>query len=180
MKLRKRIVMATLSSSLALGGLVASTVPVAAASATIVSSAPCTPTGSYRSVSHGSEPGENAYYSKCTSGGYTYLVPNCRAEDGTSDWIDFPYPGPGVYLDECYIFVWTTGGSYVTRFGFANFNINMTPNYTYSAYYHPSGYLKLSGYYVSTEVCAHSRYWFTDVGYINENIGCAQSGYGAP
>ena len=55
-----------------------------------------------------------------------------------------------------------------------------TPNY--SAYYHPSsGYLKLSGYYVSTEVCADSEWWRdTFVGYADINIGCAQSAYGAP
>lgn len=181
MKVRRRLSTLSLSLMLALLSLSAASAPVAAATAVIVSNPPCQPTGAEYSVSKGSSPGEDAHLQKCVYGGFTYVWPSCRAEGGTSDWIDFPYPRPSVTFNECYVFVWTTGGSYVTRFGYTNFTVNTSPDYTYTAFYHPSGQaIKLSGYNVSSEVCATSRYWFGGGGYGEINISCAQSTYGAP
>lgn len=181
MRNRRRLVATVTAGLLALTSMIATVGPVSAASATVVSSAPCTPTGSYRSVSKGSNPGENAFYQKCTSGGFTYLRPLCRAQSGYPKVVELYTFNPSITLDECYIFVWTTGGTYVTRFGFNNFSVNNMAERTYSAYHYPTGgYLKLSGYYVSTEVCATSRYWWQALDWQAKYIGCAQSTYGSP
>jgi hypothetical protein len=181
MRNRRRLVATVTAGALALATMITTVGPVSAASATVVSSAPCTVTGSYRAVSKGSNPGENAYYSKCTSGGFTYLRPFCRAQSGDDKAVDLYIFPANITLDECYIFVWTTSGGYVTRFGFNNYTVSPMPQRTYSAYYVPTaGYLKLSGYYVSTEVCATSRYWYQAFDMQAKYIGCVQSTYGSP
>jgi hypothetical protein len=180
MKIRRRVVTSWIALVLAVAGIGASAVPVSAATAVVVSSAPCTVTGTYRSVTKTLADGasEQAHYSKCTSGGFTYLRPYCRIKAGENDQ-GVP---PMVTFDECYIFVWTTGTptTYVTRFGFADYGpIFIDTNYAWSAWYIPTaGYLKLSGYYVSTEICGHSAWWGTNAR--NDDIGCVQSTFGAP
>jgi hypothetical protein len=143
--------------------------PVRAASYSIVTNPPCSPSGSYAATSYGSNPGEKAHLAECFSGGYWYVTPSCDVQAGSNSYTD----AAEADFRECYVFVWS-GSTYVTRWGFANLATYPGPN-NWSGWYVPGGgVIKLSGYTVSSEVCGTS-WWYPGTYWGPDLLPCTQS-----
>ncbi len=168
MGFRRRLIFALTFGALIGSGLSYAPQPVSAASYLVVDNPPCTPTGVHASVTNGGTPREDAYLKWCASGGYFYVRPVCGIQSGADKG---GTGGPAITFDECYVFIWTTGGSYVTRYGFSNFNRGALAPWT-EYYYEAAGTLRISGYKVSSEVCGHS-FWTPSGDYYV--LGCVQS-----
>jgi hypothetical protein len=145
---------------------------VQASSYSVVTNPPCTLTGNYAAVSYGTNPGEKAHLFECASGGFWYVKPTCEAQAGANA----PSDPAEADISQCYVFVWN-GSTYLTRLGFTNFATYPGPN-NWSGWYVPAastGVLKLSGYTVSSEVCATSWWYAGKTYWLGTPIPCAQS-----
>ena len=115
----------------------------AAASYSVVSSAPCTQRqiSGVGSISSGPE----ARFLECSYGGVWYVRPLCGVSTGSSHYYS---------IDQCYIFIWTTSLSYVGRFGFTQKPWNYSA--TSPVWLTTSSYLAITGYEISVEICAEN------------------------
>ena len=127
---------------------------------------PCNPTGVHASVTNNATPREDAYLKWCSSGGYFYIKPTCGIESAVTG-----RTYPAIQFNECFVFVWTTGGTYVTRYGWTQDTHGGLAAWT-EYYYQAANTLQVSGYNVSSEVCGTSYWSPSDDAYA---LGCKQS-----
>lgn len=120
----------------------AAAAPVAAASYTVVSSAPCSATN-YGGVYLGTGHSESAELLECFSGGYWYVRPQCSVVTTSDGYFNFR---------SCLVRLWTTGGTYVTAYGFSNYSGHVAGG-SRAAFVWTS-WVKLSGYRLSAVVGA--------------------------